>query len=186
MFHSTRLRILAIALCMAALRSATDGAALAAEEQAAPAGGSDEVRLLIKNYDELMQLIASKRGKIVVADLWSTYCIPCLKEFPGLVRLHRQHSPDKLACLSVCVNFSGLGKPEDEVAEPLKFLKAQGAAFDNVLCGDPDETLYKKLRITSVPTILVFGRDGKLLKVFENEVSYAQVEAFVVPLLTEK
>jgi thiol-disulfide isomerase/thioredoxin len=150
---------------------------------ARPATGAGDVRLAIKNHDQLMELIATKRGKIVVVDVWSTFCDPCVKEFPGLVRLHKKYAPEKIACLSLCVNFSGLGKPEDEIEEPLQFLKAQGAVFDNVLSSEPDETLYKKLKIATVPTILVFGRDGKLLKAFENEVKYSEVEAFIVPLL---
>ena len=150
---------------------------------APPAG---DVQLAIKNHDQLMALIASKRGKVVVVDVWSTFCDPCIKEFPGLVRMHKKHGPEKIACVSLCVNFSGVGKPEDEIDEPLKFLQAQGAAFDNVLSSEPDEALYKKLKIASVPAILVFGPDGKLLKAFENEVKYSEVEAFVGPLLGGK
>ncbi len=173
----------AMLLIMAATCSTLVGAPPSAAKAAIGAG---EVQLAIKNYDQLMALIATKRGKIVVVDVWSTFCDPCVKEFPGLVRLHKMYAPEKIACLSLCVNFNGLGKPEDEIEEPLKFLQAQGAVFDNVLSSEPDEALYKKLKIASVPTILVFGPDGKLLKVFENEVKYSEVEIFIVPLLNGK
>ena len=32
-----------------------------------------------------------KSDRIVVVDLWSTACLPCLKEFPGLVRLKAEY-----------------------------------------------------------------------------------------------
>lgn len=149
----------------------------AAEKPSSPA-----VRLQLKNHDELMQAVAAKRGKVVVIDVWSTFCEPCMREFPGLVGLHKKYGPEKVACMSLCVNFSGLGKPEDELEEPLKFLQAQGAAFDNILSTEADETLYKKLDIASVPAILIFGPDGKRLKTF-SEAKYADVEAYILPLL---
>jgi thiol-disulfide isomerase/thioredoxin len=141
-----------------------------------------EVTLQFKNYDDVLKLIASKKGKLVVVDAWSTYCEPCMREFPGLVALHKKHG-DKLACISLCANYAGLDKPEDVAAEPLEFLKAQGATFDNILSTDADTVLYKRLEINTVPSIFIYDRDGKLIKKFEGEPTYAQVEAFLEPLL---
>jgi thiol-disulfide isomerase/thioredoxin len=162
-----------------------------------PAGGSGslapvetvsrsapEVKLELKSFDDLQKLIASKQGKLVVVDAWSTYCEPCMKEFPNLVALHKQHG-DQVACISLCANYSGLGKPEDEKEEPRKFLQSQGATFDNILSTDPDTKLYKSLDIVSVPAILVYDRAGKLLKKFDGEPTYKDVEAFLAPLLTK-
>jgi thiol-disulfide isomerase/thioredoxin len=142
-----------------------------------------EVKLEPKNYDGLQTLIASKKGKVVVVDVWSTYCDPCMKEFPGLVGLHKKYGPEKVACISMCTNYSGIGKPEDELAEPLKFLEKQGATFDNLLSTDADEALYKKLKIGSVPCIFVYDADGKLAKLFDKETTYAEVEKVVTPLV---
>lgn len=141
------------------------------------------VKLELKDYDGLQALIASKKGKVVVVDVWSTYCDPCMKEFPGLVGLHKKYGPEKVACISICTNYSGIGKPEDELAEPLKFLEKQGATFDNLLSTDADEALYKKLKIGSVPCIFVYDADGKLAKLFDKETTYAEVEKIVQPLV---
>lgn len=167
----------ALGLCALAAVGLAGSRGLAAEKAAmAP------VRLTLKNYDETMKRVAAQRGKVVVIDVWSTFCDPCMREFPGLVALHKKYGPEKIACMSLCVNFSGLGKPEDEIEEPLKFLQAQGAVFENILSSEADETVYKKLGIASIPAILVFGPDGQRLKTF-SEAKYAEVEAFVAPLL---
>lgn len=149
----------------------------------AAASASADVKLVVKDYDGLQALIASKKGKVVVVDAWSTYCDPCMKEFPGLVGLHKKYGPDKVACISMCTNYSGIGKPEDELAEPLKFLQKQGATFDNLLSSDADEALYKKLKIASIPCIFVYDADGKLAKLFDKETTYAEVEKVVAPLV---
>lgn len=162
--------------------SAAKGSAATA---AAPAAAPAEVTLRPMKLAEVEQLIASKKGKIVVVDAWSTYCEPCMQEFPGLVGLHTKYGPEKVACISLCANFQGIGKPTDSevIDEPLGFLKSQKATFDNVLCADSDSDLYAKWKFNSVPAIFVYDRDGKLLKKFENEVKYSEVEALVGPLL---
>src|SRR5438128_2221973 len=57
------------------------------------------VALDIKSWDETLELVAQHKGKVVVLDLWSTSCEPCLVEFPHLVELHQRHG-DKLVCMS--------------------------------------------------------------------------------------
>lgn len=144
-----------------------------------------EVKLDLKSYDEFQQLLASKKGTVIVVDVWSTYCEPCMAEFPGLVALHKKYGPEKIACISLCNNYVGLGKPEEEIEEPLAFLKSKGATFDNILSTTADKELGEKLDVKQIPAILVYGRDGKLLKAFKNEAAakYSEVEAFLQPHL---
>jgi thiol-disulfide isomerase/thioredoxin len=149
----------------------------------------DTVRIL--TYDEIQQLIASHKGKVVVMDCWSTSCEPCVREFPHLVELHKQYGPDKVACISLSFDYEGLGKPEDVVPVVQEFLTKQGAAFDNVLCQEDSETLYKKMNLASVPAVYVYRPDGQLANRFDNEnaakpedaFSYEQVGKLVAELL---
>ena len=59
------------------------------------------VELTAASHQKITETVAAHKGKVVVVDVWSTTCIPCMKEFPHLVALHKQHGADKLACLSV-------------------------------------------------------------------------------------
>jgi thiol-disulfide isomerase/thioredoxin len=162
--------------------SATSAAATNTAVPTVPAAALD-VGLQFRNYDELQTLIASKKGKVVVVDVWSTNCQPCMDAFPGLVNLHKKYGPEKVACISLCADYSGLGKPEEFAKEPLKFLKEQGATFDNLYSTEADEALYKKLGIPSVPSILVYDTEGKLAKKWEAETPYTVVEEVVKPLV---
>ena len=95
--------------------SATSAAVNASAGATAQPAKSD-VKLDLKTVDEVKALIASKKGKVVVMDAWSTYCDPCMKEFPGLVALHKKYGPEKLACISLCVNYvEGVTKVDEEV-----------------------------------------------------------------------
>ncbi|MEX2121537.1 MAG: TlpA disulfide reductase family protein [Pirellulales bacterium] len=152
---------------------------------------NDAVTLQIKDYDGILALVRDKQGKVVVLDAWSTWCEPCMREFPGLVALHEKYGPDRVACISLSLDFDGIGdeKPEQHRDKVLAFLNEQGAAFDNLISSDPSEELYKKLGFASVPAVFVYDRQGQLARRFDNTdakrepFTYQDVEALVVELL---
>ena len=38
----------------------------------------------LADWKRTQEIIAKHKGKVVVLDLWSSWCEPCVKEFPGL------------------------------------------------------------------------------------------------------
>ena len=85
----------------------------AAIEVPVPATPAPAVTLNIKNWDETLELVAQHKGKVVVLDLWSTSCEPCMVEFPHLVELHKQHG-EMLVCLSASCDYAGIkSKPPE-------------------------------------------------------------------------
>jgi thiol-disulfide isomerase/thioredoxin len=159
---------------------------------AAPVSDS-AVKLQILDWEGLQELIASKRGKVVVLDCWSTSCAPCIKEFPNLVALQKKHWAADLACISLSFDYEGIGKPEDQREPVLKFLREKKAAFDNVLSSVESDALTEKLDIPSIPAVFVYDRQGQLVKRFDNRhasrdggpFTYQQVEAVVDELITQ-
>ncbi len=137
-----------------------------------------------------MATVAGHRGKVVVLDCWSTSCPPCVREFPGLVALARNH-PD-VACLSLSFDYEGIGAPEDALPQVREFLEEVGAgSIDNMLGREESDTLYEKLGLASVPAVFVWDRDGSLARRFDDDSSrepgrpftYGDVEATVRDLL---
>ena len=173
-------------VCCTALFGCNDGAPKpsgAAGSTAVAPSPAATVTIEPADYEQLQRLIAEKRGRFVVLDVWSTYCEPCMQEFPGLVALHRRYGAERVACISLCANFTGLGKPEDDRAAALEFLRVQGATFDNRLSTVADAQLYAALGIATVPAVFVYDRDGRLVKKFDGEVKYADVDALLAPRL---
>lgn len=150
-----------------------------------------DVSVQIASWAEVQQMVADHKGRVVVVDIWSTSCIPCMREFPNLVKLHQDHGED-VACISVDVDYYGAGDSPDDYREPvLKLLTKWDATFQNVISSDADEALYEKLGgQLSVPIILVYGRDGELAKRFENGGNDYGEDGFtyddhVIPLVQE-
>lgn len=149
----------------------------------------EEVSLTVMSWMEAQKLLASKVGKLVVLDLWSTSCAPCRREFPQLVQLHLDHG-DEVACISYSMDYAGRASkpPETYHEKVMEFLQSQGATFDNILGSDDPDTLYQTLELAAIPAVYVYDREGNLLKRFDNEDPEAEeftYEGDVLPFVKE-
>ena len=131
-----------------------------------PAG----IPLEIKSWAEVQAWIARQPGKVVVIDIWSTYCLSCMKEFPHFVELHEKYDADSVVCASLSVDFYGGegNRPEEVRPKVLEFLVSQNATMQNFISSDPDETVLKEISTAAIPAALVYDRNGELHKVFNN------------------
>jgi thiol-disulfide isomerase/thioredoxin len=164
------------------------------ETKSPPPPAVPAVSLDIKSWDETLELVANHKGKIVVLDLWSTACDPCMVEFPHLVEMHKQHG-SKVVCMSASCDYAGIKSkpPETYRGQVLEFLTKKGATFQNVLLNVESDTLFETIELASIPAVYVFGTDGKLAKRFDNDnakpgedFTYAKdIVPFVEKLLAE-
>jgi thiol-disulfide isomerase/thioredoxin len=159
-------------------------------QPAAYGDAAGKVELKILGWDDTQKLIASKKGQVVVLDAWSTSCVPCMREFPHLVELHKALGDD-VACISLSADYTGskTKPPEFYREKVLKFLTKQGATFDNVLSSLPSDELFETLDIPSIPAVFVYDRSGKLLKKFDNSEAESEEDEFTykdVRALVEK
>ncbi len=165
---------------------------IAAEEKAANNAdkgdaAKSKIAVQIVDWDETQKLIAAHKGKIVVLDAWSTSCPPCMKEFPNLVKLHQKYGGKQVACMSLSCDYSGIkNKPPEFYRERVeKFLTKTGAEFQNLLSSVPSDDLFKKLGIESIPAVYVYGRDGKLVKRFDNGQAKTEEDNFTYEHVTK-
>jgi thiol-disulfide isomerase/thioredoxin len=155
------------------------------------------VQLQIVDWKGVEKLVASQKGKVVVVDIWTTTCSTCVEEFPKLVALQKKYGRDRLACISLACDYDGIkGKPPKYYAKGvLKFLKKQNATFDNVLLTVPFIDFLDQIDLSSTPALLVYGKDGKLVKRFDNdnvnvkkiadEFTFDEVESLVKRLIAQ-
>jgi thiol-disulfide isomerase/thioredoxin len=134
--------------------------------------------LAIVDYQQIMEQIAAKRGKVVVMDAWSTSCPPCMEEFHNLVEIHKQYGPEKVACVSLSFDYEGIDEPKDQAPRVMEFLQQQGATFDNLMSTEESDALYKKFNLAAVPAVFVYDQEGKLRKRFDNEQAKNKEEHF--------
>ncbi len=160
-----------------------------APEEKAENPAKDSIGLEIRDWDGLQKMVAEAKGRVVVVDLWSTQCEPCLREFPNLVKLHNEKKAD-VACLSFNMNYDGRGKPEDVKETVLEILRLLNSTLPNVMSSEKDDNIYAKIDWYSIPVVQVYDRAGKLRKQFDDsqgEFTYAKdVLPLVETLIQEK
>ena len=134
-------------------------------------------------WKDIQTLIHANQGKVVVVDIWSTYCAPCMKEFPRLLDLQKLHG-DKLRCVSFNINYAGLPNQTVDTDLPYihKFLAKQQFQLTNIVSTETDEQVYAQLEIYSIPAILVFDKTGKRVATVMEEAAY---ETTVSPLVAQ-
>ena len=137
---------------------------------------------------EQIESLARSSGRVTVVDLWSLACEPCLKEFPGLVRLH-QTQGSKVQCMAVDLDFDGRESrpPEHYEQQVLDFLQSVGAeGFPMYISTTPSDDVFAANKLASIPAVMVFDADGEIAKVFVDagESAGFTYEKDIVPLVT--
>ncbi|XZE53720.1 TlpA family protein disulfide reductase [Planctomycetaceae bacterium SH139] len=127
------------------------------------------VQVEVSPWDEIMAAVKSA-GKPVVLDVWSLNCQPCLREFPGLVKLNTEFG-DQLSCISANIDYDGrrTHPPENYLTDVMGFLQSTSARTENYICATPSEDVYIALEVVSIPAVLVFDAAGNEVARFVDE-----------------
>ena len=99
--------------------------------------------------------LATKRDKVVLLNVWATWCGPCRFEIPELQKLHEKYSPRGLEVVGVSVDESGVDSVRSFVAEQKKM------TYPIVL--DAEGKIANILQTTVLPTSIVVDRKGQIV-----------------------
>jgi thiol-disulfide isomerase/thioredoxin len=93
------------------------------------------------------------KGKVVLLNLWATWCAPCRKEMPGLDRLQGELGSDKFEVVAVSVDRTG-------TAGAKKFLD-QIKVEKLAVLADPSARMGTTLRAIGMPATLLIDAEGR-------------------------
>ncbi|MCC9599550.1 TlpA family protein disulfide reductase [Stieleria sp. JC731] len=146
---------------------------------------SSPINLQLATWEAVEKHVKST-GKVTVVDLWSTSCIPCLKEFPELVKLNNEMD-GKIACVAVSLDYDGRKtKPPESYSDSVtEVLASFGAKFQNFLCQTPSDEVFESMELPSIPAVLIFDAEGKLIKQFVDvgETAGFTYKSHIIPFL---
>ncbi|HSL71928.1 MAG TPA: TlpA disulfide reductase family protein, partial [Longimicrobiales bacterium] len=102
--------------------------------------------------------LASLRGKVVVLNVWATWCAPCVKEMPTLQRAHDLLKSEGLEVVAVSVDaeaggLDAFGNPGGDVAA---FVRDHGLTF--TVLHDPRRRIEGLFAIYGLPATFVLDR----------------------------
>ena len=118
--------------------------------------------------------LAAFKGKVVVLNLWATWCAPCRKEMPTLAKLQAASAGKPLAVVAVSMDTAAqTAAAKTFIAQyrPLSFYQ------------DANYTFLTDLKPTPAgfPTTIIFDRRGRQRAIMSGEADWAspQVSAVV-------
>ena len=109
------------------------------------------------------------RGKVVVLNIWATWCVPCRAEVPLLNTYYRSHRTKGLVVIGIAVDPG----------------KVAGDQLVSAAIGYPQARHVhgRDLTVASVPTNYIIGRNGRLLRVEHQAFNARSIARLVGPLL---
>lgn len=148
--------------------------ARAAAAPAAPSGAAALPEVTFTDLDGRTRSATDLAGRVVLVELWATWCPPCRGALGWLGGLKRRHG-DRIEVVAIAVQSEepAVRRLAAELALPLVFT-----------LGTP-ELVRAFGDVSAVPTLLVFGPDGRAAASFFGAppTLHAEAEAAIAALL---
>jgi cytochrome c biogenesis protein CcmG, thiol:disulfide interchange protein DsbE len=96
------------------------------------------------------------KGKVVLLNVWATWCGPCRTEMPSIEALHKAMGPKGLHVVAVSIDDPGKG---DDIR---KFLRDYKLTFE--VLHDSTQAIQKAYQTTGVPETFIIAADGTIRK----------------------
>jgi cytochrome c biogenesis protein CcmG/thiol:disulfide interchange protein DsbE len=127
--------------------------------------------------------LADYRGKVVMINIWATWCLPCRVEMPSIEKLHQAYAGKDLKIIGISVDDPGTD------AQIRDFVKQYDLTFEVLHdTGGQDGRVSRDYQTTGYPETIVIGRDGIIRKKFlgASDWNSAENRALIDRLLAEK
>ena len=155
-------------------QTASNNAAAPANTNAAPANtakkNSDYPPLAekaanaeMKTLDGGTSKIADRKGKVLLLNMWATWCGPCRGEMPALVKMQDEHGPKGFEIIGLNTDDGDTKEMVEKFAEEMK--------LNYTLVWSPTDQQNALLKISNfngIPQSFVIDRDGNLRGVFRG------------------
>jgi len=116
--------------------------------------------------------LADFKGKVVLLNIWASWCVPCREEMPALDKLETELGDKHFAVVAVNIDKGGPDKARDFLAET--------GATHLPLYTEPSSKLFAALKAVGMPTTLVLDRDGREIGRLVGPADWASPEALAL------
>jgi cytochrome c biogenesis protein CcmG/thiol:disulfide interchange protein DsbE len=120
--------------------------------------------------------LADHAGKVVVLNVWASWCPPCVSEMPLLQRTHDRIAPQGGTVLGI--------DTQDATEDALKFLREKDISFPSLR--DRDREYGRELGVSGYPETFLIDRKGRIAALRRGPVDKAWLDEHLAPLLEER
>ncbi len=105
--------------------------------------------------DGKMVSLSDYRGKVVLVNIWATWCPPCVEEMPSMEKLYQKLKGKDFEILAVSIDSLG-------VKAVAPFMKKHKLTFPALI--NSAGTLRTSYRTTGIPESFIINKDGILVE----------------------
>jgi thiol-disulfide isomerase/thioredoxin len=135
---------------------------------------SRPAELTLKDIHGRYIRLSNYRGRVVLINFWATWCPPCRKEIPDLIKLQR-------AFRSRGLQVIGVTYPPQTLAEVRRFVRKAKVNYPVGLGTKETKSLFTTSE--TLPMTIVIGRDGRIRDIIEGILLPEEFDQKVKPLL---
>ena len=151
---------LSVSIAVGCAREPEPGQVTAGGSASDSVGSSEwQATLVPVTFEAWQEELVSLRGRVVVVDMWATWCLPCIERFPHMVDLAQKYADQRVEFVSLCLDDRD---DEDSIALAQTFLTQQGARFPNYLMDEVVTHGFEKLDLLGIPAVFIYAPDGNL------------------------
>lgn len=127
---------------------------LSEEIYAAPQTGFLAPDFLLKDLQGEQYQLSSLQGKIIIINVWASWCKPCQYEMPALQMIHEKYQDQGLILLAVNNTF------QDSYSNVVDFVSRNNLTFPILL--DLDGNVSQQYQVQALPSTFFIDKTGKI------------------------
>jgi peroxiredoxin len=107
----------------------------------------------LPDLDQKMVSLSDYKGKVVLLNIWATWCPPCVEEMPSIERLHQELKDQDFEILAVSIDVLGANAV-------IPFMKKHNLSFPALT--DTKGALKNLYQTTGVPESIIIDKQGNI------------------------
>lgn len=139
----------------------------------------------LMNASGLQNIIHQRHGKVLVMNVWATWCLPCMEEFPDLVKSASAYDTSKVEVVGISLDYA------DEIeSKVIPFIKKNKIPFRIYLAQfDSQEKFINSVKKSwngAIPATFIYDRHGKQKISLIGEQTFDRFKAGIDAVLRSK
>ncbi len=142
----------------------------------------EQISVVKTSANQVLELVKNSNAKVVMLNVWATWCQPCKEEFPDMMKLRHFYKAQGLDLILVSGDFP------DQLPAVKKFLAKQGVDFPTYIKTDKDMKFINTLNPDwsgALPATWIFDGSGHLYEFWQGKASFDRMEKSVLEVLNQ-
>jgi thiol-disulfide isomerase/thioredoxin len=123
---------------------------------------------------ELNDIIKNREGRVLLINIWATWCVPCKEEFPDLIKISDKYG-EQIELVGISIDY-----PDEIESKIVPFLNELQPNFINYVNGENDsERFINNLNPKwsgAIPATFFYDSEGEQFLFYEGKMSFEKIE----------